>query len=127
MINRLKQIKGTLFIITLIIITFLKSLFGYYVSSSNIYSLSILDNVLLFISGILLITLVYFRAKRFIEWKIYFFSYVVCSLIHQLALFSNTNVISLENSDFYFYVKSATLGSWIIVLLLTFNDSNTSS
>jgi hypothetical protein len=124
MINRLKQINGTLFIITIIIIAFLKSLFGFYVSSSNIYSLGILDNILLLISAILLITLIYFRAKRFIEWKIYIFSYVVCSLIHQGAFFSNTNVISLENSDIYFYVKLGTLGSCIIVLLLTFNDSN---
>ena len=73
MINRLKQINGTLFIITIIIIAFLKSLFGFYVSSSNIYSLGILDNILLLISAILLITLIYFRAKRFIEWKIYIF------------------------------------------------------
>jgi hypothetical protein len=124
MISKLNHINGSLYFTAIIILASLKSFFGYYISSSNIYSLTILDNIYLFITAILLITLTYYRAKRFLQWKQYFFSYLFCSLIHQLAVFNNTNVISLESSDFYTYVKLATLGSWVVMLLLTFNDSN---
>jgi hypothetical protein len=124
MISKLNQINGSLYFTAIIIIASIKFLFGYYISSSNIYSLTIFDNILFFITAILLITLTYYRAKRFLKWKQYFFSHLFCSLIHQLALFNNANVISLESSDFYTYAKLATIGSWVVILLLTFNDSN---
>ena len=118
---RLKSISGTQYISIVLIVLIIKYSLGYYVSGSrDISFLAILfGNVL----SIFHLTISLFRAYRFKEWKLYFSLLIIIGVIHSVGwnLFSMEELI---NSQFYNFVKIATLSSWLILLTLTISNSN---
>ena len=116
----LKKLSGGYFFIYILLIALFKSTMGYFILSGLEYGL--MDNLLLLLSAVSSLILVWQRAKRFNEVCLYFSAYVLISLIHSVGnQFQPENLI---NSNFNVLIKISTIGSWIVVLLLTFNNSN---
>lgn len=116
----LKKLSGGYFFIYILLIALFKSTMGYFILSGLEYGL--IDNLLLLLSAVSSLILVWQRAKRFNEVYLYFSAYVLISLIHSVGnQFQPENLI---NSNFNVLIKISTIGSWIVVLLLTFNNSN---
>jgi hypothetical protein len=117
----LKSITGTQYLLLVLLIAFIKYLFDY--SIPIVKDIKFFDLFLINISGAFLITLNWFRTRRFLEWKYYFSLMVIFGLIHSIA-FTFFETLELLNSKFYLIVKLSTIGNWIITLIISILDSN---
>ena len=116
-----KSITGTQYLLLVLLIAFIKYLLDY--SIPIIKENKNFDLYLINILGAFLITLNWFRTRRFLEWKYYFTLMVIFGLIHSIA-FTFFEILELLNSKFYFIVKLSTIGNWIITLIISILDSN---
>ena len=109
--TKLNQINGSLYFTAIIIVITLQN-FGFYIVALSNASDDIIIGIIV-ACAILSIILTLYRAKRFIEWKQYFFSYLFCSLISQFPLY-----MFLHFPINPFFGDLSILGCVIIVLLL---------
>ena len=120
-LTRLKSISGAQYILIVLTVSIIKYSLGFYVSGSrNITFLAVLFGNAL---SIFSLTISFFRAYRFKEWKIYFSLLIIIGIIHSIGwnFFSTDELMS---SHFYSLVKIATLLSLIILITLTISNSN---
>ena len=119
--NLLKKITGTQYFCFIIIVSIVKFLLGYYIPI--IKNIGFLDLLLINFFGCILFVLNWFRTRRFIEWKYYFFLLTIFGLIHSIG-FTFFDTSDLLNSKFYFLIKLSTLGTFLITIIITILNSN---
>tara|TARA_R110000796_G_scaffold39386_1_gene98308 strand:- start:1521 stop:1907 length:387 start_codon:yes stop_codon:yes gene_type:complete len=120
-LKKLKSITGTQYILTVILIAFLKYLLGYYVSAN--IDVAFFDILLINISGVILILMNWFRTRRFKEWEWYFSLLMIFGIIHSIGFFYFSPE-ELLNSFFNVLIKLSNLGVLVITLVITISNSN---
>tara|TARA_B110000014_G_C20029763_1_gene534698 strand:- start:355 stop:693 length:339 start_codon:yes stop_codon:yes gene_type:complete len=106
--KKLRLISGKLYILSVLFIASFKAIQGYFKPLSN---LTIVDSLLILITALILLVINWFRARRFKNWKSYFFTYLIFSILYTYSENSNLQNISV-------------LVCLTIVLLMTYSDAD---
>jgi hypothetical protein len=117
----IKNITGTQYIISVLIIGLLKYSQEYYLPIFN--NKNFIDIFLINFFGVILILINWYRSRRFVEWKYYFISLTIFGLIHSIG-FTFFDSIELLNSNFFYLVKISTIGTLLITIVMTILNSN---